>query len=1127
MWNIHPSLIRHGCTGFSSRMTAVLLSFLLFLALFPVQAAKNFSPDMSDPILETWRWRGFPELNEKGLLCMTEGHNRNMWFGTENGAIRFDGLEWTSFQPSQGLVGQRVQALCPGPGKILYAGTNKAICKFDGEHWSRLFPPANTPLHYSWSTDDLMLDSSGTLWATSWWGALRISGENLLLLTTRRNAKHFKKAIPQAAIRIIPDSITKKLLPFGHMQSRFPVYSMLEDANGRFWFGLRPGQMLRFSGNIIQDWAQEENWLLFDETHGYQIGVEPTLIQSQDGKIWMASRSLTVGVQYCQNDNWHEESLVELGGNDIHISLIETTDGTIWAAGMALQARKDGHWIAYSPRQVAYPTPKTLLFESSDGALWVGARAQEVYRVDYATSRWRTYNNLNYQGETPYGDKWFLSQDGRAVYQSGTHWISYGPEDGLMSAPTGLFVSKSGQLWAVGSHEGTAATAKFNTNKQQWTLQTHPKLSWGIDARAVFQDAQGDIWFGASVDFEKQIGHVGGVLRFTPAELSTDGKQRWRHYPSTIAAPFVYGIGQSADGRLWFGGVDLYTYDDGKWSLFIEDTLDKPSILCDAIYSTAKGELWIGSRQYGVYHYDGSHWKRYSERNGIVDNTVISILQAFDGSLWVATAEGISRYDGRSWIKHALPRKFRFYDRRGSLLQSHDGAIWINMRSWAWTRRASRFISQAQMTETEYRTIRYEPDAIAPNTRIVSFPESVPHPGNALVSWKGLDAWRSTPDNELQFSYRLNDEPWSSFKSNTEKILLALPSGNHLFQVRARDRDFNVDPTPASISFEVLPPLWQQSWFLTALAILVGAVLIQTGRVLVRDRNLRSAITALSSANARLEKEILDHRRARSELAQYHDHLEELVDKRTKALEAAQEELLHKERLATLGQLIATVSHELRNPLGTLRTTFFSIAEKVRGRGMAVERALDRAERNIIRCDRIIEELLDYTRNRQPCLEQINVDSWLREWLEEFSVPKGIAIETDLRFGSMLFVDPERFRRCVTNVVQNACQAMNGNTSSPSGITPEEPKRLSISTAAPDGRFELRVSDQGDGIQPEILEKIFEPLFSTKSFGVGLGLPIVNQIMEQHGGGVKIQSQPGRGTTVILWLPLQDKESNQ
>ena len=256
-------------------------------------------------------------------------------------------------------------------------------------------------------------------------------------------------------------------------------------------------------------------------------------------------------------------------------------------------------------------------------------------------------------------------------------------------------------------------------------------------------------------------------------------------------------------------------------------------------------------------------------------------------------------------------------------------------------------------------------------------------------------------------------------------------------------------------------------------------------------------------------------------LEQYRSNLEELVNERTRELEAAQKELVSKEKLAVMGTLSAMVSHEIRNPLGTIRNTIFNIKQLVKKNNFAVEPELERIERNVVRCDHIIEELLDYTRLQERSLEPVKIDPWLNELLDEQSIPEGLIVTTNLKSGATVHIDNESFRRAVINVVQNGIQAMT-KVKPGKKAEPDEHKdmRLAVESRVQEDRIEVVISDNGEGIPKADLEKIYEPLYSTKSFGVGLGLPIVKGIMEQHLGDIEIDSEVGVGTKVILWLPI-------
>jgi PAS domain S-box-containing protein len=242
------------------------------------------------------------------------------------------------------------------------------------------------------------------------------------------------------------------------------------------------------------------------------------------------------------------------------------------------------------------------------------------------------------------------------------------------------------------------------------------------------------------------------------------------------------------------------------------------------------------------------------------------------------------------------------------------------------------------------------------------------------------------------------------------------------------------------------------------------------------------------------------------------------VEERTAELRKAQSDLLRKERLSTLGQLTATVAHELRNPLSAIRNTIFAMRESMAAMGAAYERPLTRVERNIQRCDRIITDLLDFTRLRELNRATVDADQWLEELLNEQRVPDGIEIRR--QFGArdrLVNFDPERMRRVLINLLDNAAQAMT---------EAGREHRITVSTARVGDRFELAIEDTGAGIPNDILPKVFEPLFSTKSFGTGLGLPMVKQIIEQHGGTIAISSDAGKGTrvTVRLRTAQQNKE---
>lgn len=237
-------------------------------------------------------------------------------------------------------------------------------------------------------------------------------------------------------------------------------------------------------------------------------------------------------------------------------------------------------------------------------------------------------------------------------------------------------------------------------------------------------------------------------------------------------------------------------------------------------------------------------------------------------------------------------------------------------------------------------------------------------------------------------------------------------------------------------------------------------------------------------------------------------------------MRVVQEELLRQERLAALGQLTGTVAHELRNPLATIATSTAVIERKTRGTDLGLAPSMERVLRNVKRCDGIITELLDFARAKGLDPQPTPLDSWLSQVLGEMRLPDDVMLECDLSSSqSVVDFDRERFRRAIINLVDNASEALM-NEDGKGG-------EIRVATRIQGTRAEVEVADTGPGIPEDLLAKILEPLFSTKTFGVGLGLPTVHRIMEEHGGGLEISNGNHRGTRVLLWLPLDSDATTE
>jgi signal transduction histidine kinase len=237
---------------------------------------------------------------------------------------------------------------------------------------------------------------------------------------------------------------------------------------------------------------------------------------------------------------------------------------------------------------------------------------------------------------------------------------------------------------------------------------------------------------------------------------------------------------------------------------------------------------------------------------------------------------------------------------------------------------------------------------------------------------------------------------------------------------------------------------------------------------------------------------------------------------KVRELKSAQDELIKKGRLEQLGQLTATIAHEIRNPLGAIRTSAFLLERKTAKLDEDVSGHLQRINNGVDRCDLIITQLLDFSRTKEVNSSLALLDDWLAAIVREEArtLPENIYIECALGLeGEQVAFDPARLQRAVINLLSNACEAF--------GSVVDGPRPTIWVTTLRSGDFAtIRISDNGPGIAAEHMQKIREPLFTTKSFGTGLGIPAVEQIVAQHQGRLDISSEVGAGATFSIQLPL-------
>jgi len=282
----------------------------------------------------------------------------------------------------------------------------------------------------------------------------------------------------------------------------------------------------------------------------------------------------------------------------------------------------------------------------------------------------------------------------------------------------------------------------------------------------------------------------------------------------------------------------------------------------------------------------------------------------------------------------------------------------------------------------------------------------------------------------------------------------------------------------------------------------------------------------LITENRRLLKEaqveLAERKRAEEKLREYSEQLEEKVEQRSEELKDTHEQLVRKEKLAVLGQLAGEVGHELRNTLGVISNAIYYLQTTLSDADETIREYLDMISSEVRNSEKIISNLLDFSRTRPAEREEIEVGELIAQVLEKRPPPKNVKISTKIPSDvPPVFVDSQEIGQVLFNLVTNAYQAM---ISSSSVETPEGGE-LIVRVQAEKDKVSLSITDTGCGISKEDMKKVFEPLFTTKARGIGLGLAVSKNLVEVNGGSIEAESKEGEGSTFTVILPTKEVQS--
>lgn len=1013
-----------------------------------------------------------------------------LWFGTRDGLNRYDGYTFQVFRHDTdnptSLSENSVRKVFVDSQGHLWVGT-------DGGGLNQYLPAEERFLRYQHDPQDVTTLSHDTIWAVAEdrSGGLWIGTEDGLSLLDRKTGKFTRYQYSEAS-------------PGGLPNRR--VMALAGGPEGDLWLGLEAGGLSRFDNET----ETFHSYPLPQVLRGSGLGTVLTLVFDKHEALWIGTDN---GFGHLPRGET-EVMVPNVEGGGVVFRLLPDRKGNVWVGsftnGLGRFVPKTGRLTMFDqdPTDPNSPNSDSIftLFEDRAGSLWIGTR-RGVAHLPRDRDQFSVYKYQTKDGGT-------VGHLVRGVYEDhrGTVWV--GTSEGLttLDRESQTLIPHDIQKGATSSLQGNAISAiredhrrhlwaglwfggvvEIDATREHATLHVHdrsdPKSLCDDQVRAILQDRAQQLWFAT----------YNGLCRFDFDE------GRFVRYPTTAAEPAALGYGtfwtllERRDGTLWLGSFEgLYRYDpeSGRFDTFHFDSAVPGSLASNKILSLfedSRERLWIGTEGGGLHQLDktGRGFIHYRQRDGLAHDAVESILEDADGHLWLGTGGGLSRFDPTT-------QSFATYTVEDGL----QGDIFSNSSALVGTNGELFFGGAGGLVE-------FAPDRLAPApetapvviTRLNLFHEStsrrqpstlersIVRTPEILLSWRedqlGLEftALDYVRARRMQFEYRLEgfDRDWIATDSSRRYVQYSnLKPKRYQFHVRARSP--RGEWRTETLNLVVQPPPWR-TWWAYGFYLLSGSL-------------------ALYGFVARQRRKFERERENNRQLVLLLDERNELIT----ALE---------KRNVELHRFNHVVAHDLRNPLVTIRN-FLGVlrTDFQQGRIQKLSDDLQHIDVAAEELESLLTSLDELSRLDSASLsDHVALSDVVREAMRSLEAEirrtnAEIDVAEDL---PIVRGDRIRLLELFCHLLGNALK-FTRSTARP---------RIEIGVRRDGDRDVIFLRDNGLGIEETYQRKVFK-LFERLDpavAGNGIGLALVQRIVELHGGKVWVESEGrNRGSTFCFVL---------
>ena len=1068
-------------------------------------------------------------IEDNQLFSIYQDKDRNMWFGTWDGVVKYDGKSFKIYGSANGLASTVFSCITQDKNGDMWFGTSYGLWKYNGKSFKGYFTKDST---VNDNIKCMLEDKTGNIWLGTDTGISRFDG------------KIFKNyTIAQG---LADNNIT----------------SLLQDKNGNTWIGTNNG-ISEFDGNVFKNFRTPQGLINNSVT---------SLLQDKNNHIWVGTDS---GVSEYDGHSFKSYSVLNgLVSNQIS-SIVKDKSEDIWftTAHDGICRYSGNAFVSYKKAQ-GLPADKVYaVCRQRNGILWFGTSGGGAVRYDG-----KTFTNFTLQqGMSDYinaiyedidENLWFATFKGVFCYD-GKSFINYTTNQGLGANTVWTITGdRKGNLWFATFGGGVS---KLSNDKKTFTNYVPPDTIGNSNVHEVFEDTKGNIWFGYDVGgttvyngksfknySQKQgftdswVGRVfedknnnlwfatfNGVYRY-------DGKS-FINFTTDDGLPDqnVYDVVEDKNGILWFGsrlgfsGLKFKAITPGK-----NDTTSDVKLSNEILKANYKPVF-----------------ENYNFKNGypVKDISFTHSMDVDTGNvLWVGTGEKLIRFDHDAIHKNNDPPNVFIQS-----IKIHNANIpWYDLIPQK-EKPDSSLVSPNIIEEASLfgKPLKEEQrNTLRKNFEAIKFDSVTPFysvPVNLVLPYSDNDitfdfaAIETSRPNLVHYQYMLEgyEKDWGPVTDKSTVTFGNMHEGHYTFKLKAQSPD-GIWSKPVTYTFNVLPP-WYRSWWAYTLYIVAFIIILWSF--------IRWRVRVLKREKISLEEKVVIRT---NELKQQKEKVESTLTE----LKSTQAQLIQSEKMASLGELTAGIAHEIQNPLNFVNN-FSDVNKELvdelqselksgnTEEAIAISNDIKANEEKINhhgrRADSIVKGMLQHSRSSTGIKELTDINALADEYLrlsyhglraKDKSFNVTLNTEFDTGIGKINII-PQDIGRVLLNLYNNAFYACTERSRSAvnekskmqnenlpalptlpigqaGGHAGYEPT-VSVSTKKRNNTVEITVKDNGNGIPQKIVDKIFQPFFTTKPTGegTGLGLSLSYDIIKAHGGDIKVETKEGEGTELIVQLP--------